>query len=75
MARKFDSDGSRGAAAQRTYYVQGHRVEQHRSHKGHSSWSCDCALDLRLQHRDTSDSCTHQRHVVEALILGRLLRT
>ena len=75
MRTKHDSYESRSAGAQRTYYVQGHRVEQHRNSQGNLSWSCDCAQDLRLQTHGTEDSCRHQQHVVGSLTLGRFLES
>jgi hypothetical protein len=58
---------------QRTYFVNGHRVEQHRRSEGDSSWACDCPDYLRLQPRGSEQSCEHLRRVAEQMNIKHLL--
>ena len=63
----------RSTLSQRTYFVQGHRVEETRDAFGYSSWTCDCAEYARSRTREAEPGCAHSEHVAAAASVDRLL--
>ncbi|HTW38306.1 MAG TPA: hypothetical protein VMD49_07040 [Steroidobacteraceae bacterium] len=63
---------SRRTSSQRTYFVQGHRVEERRERSGHVSLSCECADYLRSTSRG-EPWCVHTQRVAVATSIDRLL--
>ena len=64
---------ARSSKTQRTYYVNGYRVEQTRHAHGQSSWACDCAEFLRGQSHGAEAACVHSQRVAAAAGIDRLL--
>ncbi len=64
--------GRRKLRPQRTYFVQGHRVQEMRDGSGHLAWTCECAEYVRSQARG-EPWCVHMQSVAAAASIDRLL--
>jgi hypothetical protein len=62
----------RGTSWLRTYFVQGHRVEERRDAAGYVSLSCECADYLRTRSRG-EPWCVHLQQLAAAASIDRLV--